>query len=458
MSDPLLEAGANMNPKRYFLAGSLQTLLAVVIAVAITPGDTLASAPFPRGASPQTSDQASKIPLDQLDSLVAPIALYPDPLLAQTLAASTYPLELIQLQQWLLKNSGLKDKALADAVAKQPWDPSIQAMAGLPDVVKRLADDIQWTTDLGNAFLAQQGDVMDAVQRMRKKAQDNGNLKSSEQQKVETRVIENKSVIVVEQADPQVVYVPSYDPVVVWGAPVYPYPPIYYPPAGYYAAGLALSFGVGVMMGAFWSGGWGWGCGWSNNNININNNNNFNRNSNIGGGNRNNIGGGNRPSQQPGRGGIGGGRGDSSWKHNPQHRGGAPYRDRATADRLGGTARGDSLANRQAGARQQLGRQGGNLPSSRTGGGGLGDRASGGLGAGNRAGGGGADRIGSRDLSRGGGGNRDAFGGGSRGSKGYNGSSARASSNRGSSSMRSQGGGGGGLSRGGGRGGGGRRR
>ena len=181
----------------------------------------------------------------------------------------------------------MKDKALADAVAKQPWDPSVQALAALPDVVKRLADDIQWTTDLGNAFLAQQSDVMDAVQRMRKKAQDTGNLKSTEQQKVETKVIENKSVIVVEQANPQVVYVPSYDPVVVYGPPVYPYPPIYYPPPGYYAAGMAISFGVGVAMGAFWGGGWGWGCGWGgNNNITINSNNNFNRNTNIDGGNR----------------------------------------------------------------------------------------------------------------------------------------------------------------------------
>jgi hypothetical protein len=375
-------------------------------------------------------------------------------LLAQTLAASTYPLELIQLQQWLAKNPGLKDKALADAVAKQPWDPSIQAMAALPDVVKRLADDIQWTTDLGNAFLAQQTDVMDAVQRMRKKAQDTGNLKSSEQQKVETKVIENKSVIVVEQANPQVVYVPSYDPVVVYGPPVYPYPPIYYPPWGYYATGMAISFGVGVMMGAFWSGGWGWGCGWGgNNDITINRNNNFNRNSNIGGGNRPSNqpsrGSGNRPSQQPGRGGGNRG-GDSSWKHNPQHRGGTPYRDRATADRFGGTTRGDSLSNRQASARQQVGRQGGNLPSNRSGGAGVSNRAGTGAGAGNRAGGGGADRVGSRDLSRSGGGNRDAFGGGSRGSKGYSGSSARASGSRGSSSMGSRGGGG--------RGGGGRRR
>ena len=148
-----------------------------------------------------TPSQAAKIPPDQLDSLVAPIALYPDPLLAQTLAASTYPLEIIQLQQWLEKNKNLKDKALADAVAKESWDPSVQAMAALPDVVKRLADDIQWTTDLGNAFLSQQSDVMDAVQRMRKKAKDKGNLKSTEQQKVETKVVENKSVIVVEQAN-----------------------------------------------------------------------------------------------------------------------------------------------------------------------------------------------------------------------------------------------------------------
>src|SRR5215467_6599115 len=297
----------DMNPNR-FLSRGVRNLMIGVLAVAMVPGDTLTSALPLQSAPSPSSDQAAKIPPDQLDSLVAPIALYPDPLLAQTLAASTYPLEVIQLQQWLLKNSGLKDKVLADAVAKEPWDPSIQAMAGLPEVVKRLADDIQWATDLGNAFLAQQSDVMDAVQRMRQKAQNNGNLKSGEQQKVETKVVESKSVIVIEQADPQVVYVPSYDPVVVWGPPVYPYPPIYYP-TGYYAAGLAISFGVGMMMGAAWGGGWGWGCGWGgNNDITINNNNNFNRNSNIGGGNRNNIGNGNRPSQQPGRG--GGGRGD----------------------------------------------------------------------------------------------------------------------------------------------------
>jgi len=455
-----------MIPRKKVLRDAFRYLLVTGCTVGLLPGDVSAYVPsryFAQAASPQ--NQSVKVPPDQLDSLVAPIALYPDPLLAQTLAASTYPLEIIQLQQWLLKNPGLKDQALADAVAKESWDPSIQALAGLPEVVKRLADDIQWTTDLGNAFLAQQSEVMDAVQRMRKKAQDKGNFKSTEQQKVETKVIENKSVIVVEQANPQVVYVPSYNPVVVYGAPVYPYPPIYYPPWGYYAAGMAISFGVGVMMGAFWSGGWCCGAGWCNNNITINNNNNFNRNSNIGGnrpsqlpsggGNRNNTGGGNRPSQQPARGGGDRG-GDSTWKHNPQHRGGTPYKDRATADRFGGTTRGDSLANRQASARQQVGRQGGNLSSNRAGAASVSNRATGGIGAGNRPSGGGANSIGGRDLTRGGGGNRDAFGGGSRGNKGYNGSSARASSNRGASSMGSRGGAG--FGGGGHRGGGGGRR
>lgn len=359
-----------------------------------------------------SQEQAAKIPADQLDALVAPIALYPDPMLAQTLAASTYPLEIVQLQQWLEKNKNLKDKALADAVAKQPWDPSIQAMAGLPDVVKRLADDIQWTTDLGNAFLAQQSDVMDAVQRMRKKAQDTGNLKSSEQMKVETKVVETKEVIIVQQSDPQIVYVPTYNPVVVYGPPVYPYPPIYYPPPGYYAAGMAISFGVGVAMGACCHGGWGWGAGWGHNDIDINVNNNFNRNYNR---NTNiNRGGGN------------------NWQHNPQHRGGAPYSDRATANRYGGASRGDSMSSRQSTARQQVNRQGGNMQSANRPASSASNRSYSGSGS--------ADRIGNRSIPSGSGGNRSAMSS----SSGYNGSKTRSSSSRGSSSMRSSRGGGGG--------------
>ena len=330
----------------------LRKVLAVVCTILLASGDAAAMAqqaattPAPAAEAP-----AAKLPADQLDSLVAPIALYPDPLLSQTLVASTYPLEVIQLQQWMAQNKTLKDQALADAVKKQDWDPSIQAMAALPDVLKQLGDNIKWTTDLGNAFLAQQSDVMDAVQRMRAKAKGSGNLKSTEQQKVETKVVENKTVIVVEQANPQVVYVPSYNPTVVYGAPIYPYPPIVYPPVGYYAAGMAISFGIGIAMGAAWGGGWGYGCGWGgHNDITINRNNTFVNNSNrnqINGGNRNNINNGNR------------GNGSNNWQHNPQHRGGAPYSDRATANKYGGTARGDSMSNRQASARDNQARQGG---------------------------------------------------------------------------------------------------
>ncbi len=376
--------------------------------VLLRPGEIrlFAQSEQPKKEDQSTEQKAAKTAPDQLDSLVAPIALYPDPLLAQTLAASTYPLEIIQLQQWLAKHSKLKDKELVAAVAKEPWDPSVQALAALPNVVKRLADDIQWTTDLGNAFLAQQSDVMDAVQRMRKKAKDKGNLKSNEQQKVETKVVESKTVIVVEQASPEVIYVPAYNPVVVYGTPVYAYPAIYYPPPGYYAAGVAISFGVGVAMGAMWSGGWGWGCGWGRNNVQINNYNSFNRNVNV---NRNaNV---NRHAA-----------GNTNWAHNPQHRGGTPYQDRATASQYGGTARGENAANRQANARQQVNQKSGSTPSS--------SAAAGGNTA-TRPSGGGTNSTANRDSSKASGGGQNAFGG----SGSYNGSSARAASNRGSSSM-----------------------
>lgn len=413
---------------------SLQSqLTAIVCSILLIPGAASTSAPteVTAGQSGAPDEQAPKIPNDQLDSLVAPIALYPDPLLAQVLAASTYPLEIMQLQQWLTKNKGLKDKALEEAVIKQPWDPTVQALAALPDVVKRLSDDIQWTTDLGNAFLAQQSDVMDAVQRMRVKAKDSGNLKSNEQMKVETKTIENKSVVVIEQSQPDVVYVPSYNPTVVYGPPVYPYPPIAYPPPGYYAAGMAISFGVGLAMGAAWGGGWCCNSGWgSNNTVNINNNNTFVNNSNR----QNNIS--NRSGNRTG---------SNNWQHNSQHRGGTPYANKATANRYGGTTRGASGADRQAGARQQQARQqGGSMDRGGRQQAGAGNRSAGGasnMGAG-RSGGGG-DRVGNRSVSpgastssRGGG-----FGGGS---GGLSGSSARASSSRGASSMGSRGGRGGG--------------
>lgn len=423
-------------------------MIAIVAVIVQLSGVTLVRAQEPAAGE----EAAAGIPPEELDSLVAPIALYPDPLLAQVLVASTYPLEIIQLQQWLNKNPGLEGDALAEAVAKQPWDPSIQSMAAVPDAANRLADDIQWTTDLGNAFLAQQGDVMDAVQRMRKKAQDNGTLESNEQQVVETEVVEQKTVIVVQPAQPEVIYVPSYSPTVVYGPPpiYYPYPPIYYPP--YRPGGAFVAFSVGVAWGAAIWGGSCCRCGWGSNNININVNNNFNRNTNI------NAGGGN-------------------WQHNANHRGGAPYADRATASKYGGSARGDSLSSRQAKARQQAGTGNRTGPSAgtsnRAAGAGTANRAGGtGPSASNRAGStgpstanragtanraapsagtanrgptgaasnrGGANHIGNRSIPPSSGRSPSGFGGSS---SGFNGASARSAGARGASSMGSRGGGG----------------
>ena len=396
----------------------LQGIVAIACAVLLMPREFVVLAqgttPAPAGA---TEPAAAMLSPEQLDSLVAPIALYPDSLLAQTLVAATYPLEIIQLQQWLLKNPDLKDKALVDAVAQQPWDPAIQSMAAIPDVVKRLADDIQWTTDLGNAFLAQQGDVMDAVQRMRKKAADKGALVPSEQQKVETQVVEGKTVIVVESANPEVVYVPSYSPTVVYGAsPYYPYPPIYYPP---YVPGTAfVAFSFGVMVGAAW-GGYCCNMGWGHNDIDIDIDNNFNRN-NINSGNRNQSG---------------------KWQHDAQHRGAAPYADRATASKYGGTARGESPGNRQASARQQPSSVGDRGASA-----GVSDRSAGGTrgdGAGtssmDRGGGTSANRVGSYEAPKS---SSPKPSGVSGGSGGFNGSSARANSSRGATSMGGRSGGG----------------
>ncbi|MGA8041574.1 MAG: DUF3300 domain-containing protein [Terracidiphilus sp.] len=397
--------------------------MAVICSLLIAPGDPSWAAASAQGAQAQQAE--AKVPPQELDSLVAPIALYPDSLLSQALVASTYPLEIVQLQQWLEQNKNLKDKALTDAAMKQPWDPSVQAMAVLPDLVKQLASNIKWTTDLGNAFLAQQSDVMDAVQRMRSKAQEKGNLKSSEQQKVETKVIESKQVIVIQPTNPEVVYVPSYNPTVVYGPPPYPYPPVYYPPPGYYAAGMAISFGVGMMVGAAWGGG-GWGCGWGgNNNVYINNNNNFVKNSNIQGGNRVNAQGGN-----------------TNWQHNSQHRGSAPYSNKATANKYGGTTRGGTSGN-PGGARQPAG--GGSRASAGTmdRGGSRGAAPSAGTmdrsASRGSAGSGGGDQVGNRSVPSSSAKSSSAFGGGSS-------SAARASSSRGSSSY----GGGGGRSGGGG--------
>ena len=351
------------------------TWLALVLAAS---RDARAQTPPADQSAPETTttdtatEPETKVPDAELDSLVAPIALYPDPLLSQTLVASTYPVELMQLQQWMGKNTGLKDQALADAVAKQPWDASIQGLATFPDVVEMLAGNIQWTSDLGNAFLAQQPDVMAAVQRMRVKAQGTGTLKTTEQQKVETQTTDSgQQAIVIEPADPSVVYVPSYDPAVVYGAPAYPYPTVTYPG---YVAGRGLAFGTGLALGAAWGGGWGYGCGWNNGDVNINYNNNYVKNSNK------NVNQSNK-----------------NWQHNPQHRGNAPYGNKQTANKYGGTAKGQAGAGTGARAGGGAAGQGAGARSGTASAGGQGARPGGG--AAGAAGGGGA---GARDGSAGG--------------------------------------------------------
>lgn len=433
-----------------FVIQSSHALVAIACVALLSSGNVARAQTEPAAApavqeSATPAPEAPKIPNDQLDSLVAPIALYPDPLLAQTLASSTYPLEIIQLQQWMEKNKTLKGKALTTAVEKQNWDPSIQAMAAFPDVVKLLADSIAWTSDLGNAFLAQQSDVMDAVQRMRAKANSAGKLKTSKEQKVESKQVEGKTVVVIEQTNPEVVYVPSYDPAVVYGPPVYPYPSVYYP------TGRLLAFGAGVAIGAAWgNGNWGWGCGWGNNNVNVNVNNNF-----VNNYNRNNVN--NRISN------------NSNWQHNAQHRGGAPYANKSIANKYGGNSRGGppntnrpggDRSSRAPAAADRMNRPGGDRSAANNRPGGdrsAANRPGGDRSAANRPGGdrsamnrqgpsGGGDRIGNRQVSR----SPSPRSNSAFGSGGGNRSSAMSSHSRGSRSM--------GGSRGGGARGGGRRR
>jgi hypothetical protein len=212
----------------------------------------------------------------QLDDLVAPIALYPDPLLSQILVAATYPLEVVQAYQWMQRNPGITGAALTQAVQQQNWDPSVQALVVFPDVVKRLNDDVTWTTNLGNAFLAQQADVMDAVQRMRLQAQQAGKLASTPQEVVTTSNQDGQPVVEIEPADPAVIYVPVYDPAWIWGPPLYyPYPGWFWPPRP--GAGLFFSFGPGIGIGAYFGGGWGgwggwgWHPGWGAHTVIVNN-------------------------------------------------------------------------------------------------------------------------------------------------------------------------------------------
>jgi len=302
----------------------------------------------PAGPAPATPDTQQAAPLlspAQLDDLVAPVALYPDPLLSQVLAASTYPFEIVEAEQWLGQNRNLQGAQLVNAAKGQNWDPSVQAMVAFPDALGLLANDVRWTTALGNAFLAQQADVMGAVQRMRGRAMANGRLRSTPQQTVTQDSQEGQNAIDIAPADPQVIYVPTYSPAYVWGPPVWDaYPGLWYP-AG---LGWGFGFGPGIYMNAFspgWGGwgGWGWGCGWFG-----------------GGGLFLNLGFFHHYGFYGGGFGHGGGVGGRvPWTHDAGHRMGVPYPNRAVASRFGSTRSGSSgFGGRTAGSQFAGGAQG----------------------------------------------------------------------------------------------------
>jgi hypothetical protein len=220
----------------------------------------LALGSVPRGFAQQTGQPATPAPVqtsqqsaEQLQQLVAPIALYPDALVAQILAASTYPAQVVEADRWMQQHSSLKGDALGQQVDQQQWDPSVKALTQFPTVLANLDKNITWTSGLGDAYTNQQQDVMNAVQVMRQRAEQSGNLKTNAQETVSSQ----GTTIIIQPVDPEVVYVPEYDPWIVYGAPLVVYPG-WYPFAGLYLGGPGIFFGDGFGIGYFGGFGWGW--------------------------------------------------------------------------------------------------------------------------------------------------------------------------------------------------------
>ncbi|WP_423199823.1 MULTISPECIES: DUF3300 domain-containing protein [unclassified Cupriavidus] len=274
--------------------------------------------------SPWAAAQA-RLDKAQLDQLLAPVALYPDALLSQVLMASTYPADVAAAAQWSKANPGLSGDAATKAVQGQSWDPSVQSLVAFPSVMDMMGREPTWVQSMGDAFLAQPDDVMDAVQRLRVQAQKAGSLKSNAQQKVVTQQSGGTTIVQIEPATPQVVYVPTYNPTVVYGAWPYPaYPPAYYPPppGSVFATSLVagIGFGLGVAaVNSLW-GGFNWGSHDVNINVNRYNNINVNQRLDV---NRANV----------------------NWQHNPANRGSVPYANPNVANRFD-AQRQQGLANR----------------------------------------------------------------------------------------------------------------
>jgi hypothetical protein len=318
-----------------------------------------------QGSTP-AAGEPPPLTAQELDSLLAPIALYPDALLSQVLMASTYPLEVVSAARWAKANPDVKGDAALKKVENETWDVSVKSLAAFPNILEMMNEKLDWTQKLGDAFLAQQKDVLDSVQRLRRLAKDNGNLESNQQQVVRSEA----QAIIIEPAQPQTIYVPAYNPTVVYGAWPYPaYPPYYYPGVAMWYPGGALVRGFAWGVGFAAAGAMFGGCNWGRGDIDID----INRATNIDRSfNRNSVSSGNK------------------WQHNAQHRGNAPYRDKASQERFG---------NKQAErSREQFrGREGGERGGDRDGiGGDRGDRG-GRDGVGDRGGRDGAGDRGGRD-------------------------------------------------------------
>ena len=212
-------------------------------------GAPATQAPPPGAPVPPYAQQSP----EQLQQLVAPIALYPDSLVAQILAASTFPEQVVEADRWAQAHPDLQGDALGKAVDQQPWDPSVKALTAFPSVLGNMDKNLSWASSLGDAYYNQQQDVMDAVQVMRQRAQQAGNLKTTAQQ----TVADQGSTVTIAPANPDVVYVPAYDPWLVYGGPIGPWPG-WYPYPGIWYDGPYLSFGLGFGIGFFGGYGWGW--------------------------------------------------------------------------------------------------------------------------------------------------------------------------------------------------------
>src|SRR6202047_2409831 len=240
-----------------FLKQGLSLLLSYCLVLASAPGAFAAqaeqsTAPPPVQTAPPPVQAAQQTP-EQLQQLVAPIALYPDALVAQILASATYPDQIVEADRWLQQHTELKGEQLGQEADKQPWDPSVKALVEFPSVLANMDKNLSWTSSLGDAYVNQQQDVMNAVQVMRDRAEKAGNLKSTPQEKVSKQ----GQTTVIEPSDPEVVYVPEYDPWLVYGEPIGIWPGWYSYP-GLFLAGPGIAFGFGFGIGYFGGVGWGW--------------------------------------------------------------------------------------------------------------------------------------------------------------------------------------------------------